>query len=78
MQSRPLHGDRHQATAEHSPHLIYTYSAAKVVITHELDVGESLIISELVEDFLNICCKVVLGIKRRSKGFSTIEQLCWA
>ena len=76
MQSRPLHGDWHQATAKHSPHLIHIYSAVKVVFTYELDVGESLIISELVEDFLNICCKVVIGIKRRSKGFSIIEQLC--
>ena len=75
MQSRPLLGDWHQAAAEHSPHLIHKYSAAKVVITHELDFGESLIISELVEDFLTICCKVVIGIKRRSKGFSIIEQL---
>ena len=44
----------------------YIYTAAKVVITHELDVGESLIISELVEDFLDI---VVKFVKDEAKDF---------
>ena len=54
MQPWPLHGDWHQAIAEHSPHLIHT-------VPPKLDFGESLIISELVEDSLDICFKVVVG-----------------
>ena len=54
MQPWPLHGDWHQATAEHSPHLIHT-------VPPKLDLGESLIISGLVEYSLDICFKVVVG-----------------
>jgi len=32
------------------------WAAGKVVITHELDIRESLIISEFVEDFLRHVC----------------------
>ena len=58
MQSRPLHGDWHQATAEHSPHLTYT-------VPPKLDFGESVIISELVEDSLEIS-PVVGEMKQRT------------
>ena len=45
------------------------WAASKVVITHELDVRESLIISKIVEDSLrHVCSKVVVGeVKQRSQ-----------
>ena len=45
-----------------------------VVITHKLDIRESLIISELVEDTLHhVCYKVIVGeMKQRSPHCGTI------
>ena len=50
------------------------WAASKVVITHELDVRESLIISKIVEDSLrHVCSKVVVGeMKQRSPHCGTI------
>ena len=51
------------------------WAASKVVITHELDVRESLIISKIVEDSLrHVCSKVVVGeMKQRSPHCGTIS-----
>ena len=50
------------------------WAAGKVVITHKLDVRESLFISELVEDSLrHVCSKVVVGeMKQRTPHCGTI------
>ena len=50
------------------------WATGKVVITHQLDVGESLIISEPVEDSLrHVCSKVVVGeMKQRTSHCGTI------
>ena len=50
------------------------WAASKVVITHELDVRESLIISKIVEDSLrHVCSKVVVGeMKQRTPHGGTI------
>ena len=51
------------------------WAAGKVVITHELDVRESLFISELVEDSLrHVCSKVGVGeMKQRTPHI--VEQI---
>ena len=50
------------------------WATGKVVITHQLDVGESLIISEPVEDSLrHVCSKVVVGeMEQRTPHCGTI------